>query len=63
MNCASTAHMHAAKAMHHLQNARRTRQAQQVASTSMQHHDLRTWHTQTAPNPDTIIWKNLGCAA
>ena len=38
----------------------RTRQAQMVASSTMQHHDQRTWTTSTAPNPSTIIWENLG---
>ncbi|KAK9804434.1 hypothetical protein WJX72_012500 [[Myrmecia] bisecta] len=37
----------------------RTRRAQVIASTSMQHHDQRAWRVSAAPGPDEIVWRNL----
>eukprot|EP00884_Botryococcus_braunii_P010053 jgi/Botrbrau1/19049/Bobra.0100s0073.2 len=38
----------------------KTRKMQVVASSVMQHHDVQFWRAFTAPNPNEIIWPNLG---
>jgi hypothetical protein len=33
---------------------------QVIASTTMLHHDQRSWHVDAAPEPREIIWTHLG---
>jgi hypothetical protein len=37
-----------------------TRKDREVCSTSLMHHEPSAWRTQAAPEPEEIIWPNLG---
>lgn len=37
-----------------------TRKDKEICSTALMHHEPSAWRTQAAPEPDELIWTNLG---